>query len=265
MGKRRGFTLIELLVVIAIIALLMGILMPALTRVKKQARKVVCMTHLKQWGLIWKMYCDDNNGYWLSGEGEGSGRWWVFPMFDQYEVEEDMRFCPQATNPSGYGKIGAWADHAWTIPNTDISGSYGPNGWMCNLGPNRNNGIWGRGPSEDYWRTPNVRGAANIPLFQGQWWVDAWPRHNDQPPDIVDGVMAIPDRPNTNEMERVCVDRHDGFVNNLFCDWSVRSVGMKELWTLKWHQSYNVTGPWTQAGGVQSSDWPQWMRKYKDY
>jgi prepilin-type N-terminal cleavage/methylation domain-containing protein/prepilin-type processing-associated H-X9-DG protein len=263
MTRKRGFTLIELLVVIAIIALLMSILMPALTRVKKQARKVVCMTHLKQWGLIWKMYCDDNNGNWLNGEGGGSGLWWIEPMLESYTIEEDMRCCPQATKESGHGKIGAWADHAWE--SGGYIGSYGPNGWMCNLRPERTNGIWGRSPAEDYWRTPNVAGSYNIPLWQGQWWVDAWPRHNDQPPNIVDSTMAIPDRPNTNEMERVCVDRHDGFVNNLFCDWSVRSVGLKELWTLKWHRSFNINGPWTKAGGVAPSDWPQWMRRYKDY
>ena len=58
----RAFTLIELLVVIAIIALLMAILMPALARVKKQAKAVACQSLLKQWGVIWSMYCDDNNG-----------------------------------------------------------------------------------------------------------------------------------------------------------------------------------------------------------
>ena len=71
MRKRLGFTLIELLVVIAVIAVLMAILMPALHRVRQQARKVSCQVQLKQWGLFWKMYCDDNNGNWLSGEGGG--------------------------------------------------------------------------------------------------------------------------------------------------------------------------------------------------
>ena len=49
-------------------------------------------------------------------------------------------------------------------------------------------------------------------------------------------------RPGTNEMNRVCVDRHNGFVNSVFADWSVRKVGLKELWTLKWHRTYNTNG-----------------------
>ena len=127
MEKRtRGFTLIELLVVIAIIALLMSILMPALQRVKRQARSVACLANLKQWGLIWNLYCGDNDGYWLSGEGGGSGRWWFEPISELYTVEEKIRVCPQATKPSGSGKIGAWQDHAWITG--DYVGSYGPNG-----------------------------------------------------------------------------------------------------------------------------------------
>ena len=72
------------------------------------------------------MYCEDNNGYWLSGEGGGSGRWWFEPMNELYTVEEKIRVCPQATKPSGLGKIGAWSDHAWITG--DYVGSYGPTG-----------------------------------------------------------------------------------------------------------------------------------------
>ncbi|MBP8911659.1 MAG: type II secretion system protein [Phycisphaerae bacterium] len=69
MAGRRGFTLIELLVVIAIIALLMSILMPSLALVKKQAQSVACMSRLKSWGLLFKLYTDDNRGYFNEGWG----------------------------------------------------------------------------------------------------------------------------------------------------------------------------------------------------
>ncbi|MHC4682541.1 MAG: hypothetical protein ACYTEK_28125, partial [Planctomycetota bacterium] len=64
---------------------------------------------------------------------------------------------------------------------------------------------------------------------------------------------------------RICLNRHNGFVNSIFMDWSARRVGLKELWVLKWHREYPTNGPWTIAGGVLPSDWPQWMRSFKDY
>ena len=61
--RHRGFTLIELLVVIAIIALLMGILMPALSRVRKQARTVYCLNSLRQIGLTMHAYAQSNDDF----------------------------------------------------------------------------------------------------------------------------------------------------------------------------------------------------------
>jgi hypothetical protein len=48
-------------------------------------------------------------------------------------------------------------------------------------------------------------------------------------------------------------------------DWSVRKVGLKELWKFRWHRKYNINGPWTAGGGGRPSDWPEWMRNFKEY
>ena len=60
---KRGFTLIELLVVMVIIALLVGLLLPALGRAKEEARKTQCRSNLRQIGLATTMYTNDNKGW----------------------------------------------------------------------------------------------------------------------------------------------------------------------------------------------------------
>jgi prepilin-type N-terminal cleavage/methylation domain-containing protein/prepilin-type processing-associated H-X9-DG protein len=81
-STKRGFTLIELLVVIAVIAVLMGILMPALNRARELGKRASCMSNLKNLSLCWVMYADDHDGRLPSGGTDGDTCWVNHEGFD---------------------------------------------------------------------------------------------------------------------------------------------------------------------------------------
>lgn len=262
MPRNRGFTLIELLVVITIIGLLMSILMPALQRARKQARAVACQANLHQWSFVFSMYLDDSEGRFSEFSPEVEHVWMA--VMKPYYQERDICLCPTTTKTWLDGVIGTFVAWDWRGSvdllhdefyeyYAECYGSYGKNSWLSQC-------EWeGRGPL--CWRNiKDVQRAADVPLLLDSNFMGGFPYDRDEPPPY-DGYFTV----SHDEITRFCLNRHSGYVNALFVDYSVRKIGLKELWKLKWHRQFDTNGPWTLAGGVRKGDWPDWMKNFKDY
>ena len=219
--KVCGFTLIELLVVIAIIAILMGILMPILGKVRKQGYQVVCQSNLKQIGLAANMYAQSNN--YLVPRGL------VYAGTDPPWFEAFMPYLSQKPTGNDYRTVKIYRCPGY--PNKDQTMCYVINGWGFN-GPTDKTGYQLETPtritnlkltSKSIYLTDHEYGSW-IPIITSatQQEIEACDvRQQSDLAYLADGTVST--------TRRVPLDRHKKGSNILYFDWHVETLESKEI------------------------------------
>jgi prepilin-type N-terminal cleavage/methylation domain-containing protein len=248
--NKKAFTLVELLVVIAIIALLLSILMPALSKVRAQAGAIVCRNNLRQLSTGLDLYHMDSDNKTLVSEG-GGDFWFtqIAPYLADPKYKQDPEnmlkgpmkviYCPATKRPVRE-QGGSWgtATNPWRyhVTKFQAEGSYALNGWVAGWSWEEmvDYGIFAEEDEALSFRDA-IQGRGDIPVFSDSVWVDAFPEHTQVVP------FNLHDPIDDYGFGRICVDRHKMTIDVSFADGHAEQIRLKDLWLLKWNRVFEPT------------------------
>jgi hypothetical protein len=247
-----------LVVVISIIAILLSILMPALRRVRNQARLISCTSNHKQIAYCWAMYLDTYDN---SFPGKAKGRTggmshWEELILAEYYRDPRILLCPESKLPDRAtdSMHMAYPIEINSLGQGETVSTYSSvafNGWLSNPEPGEPFSVPGNlnPPLEWFWRKITmVKPNSNVPLVGDGQYRGHLPLDTDEPP-------SLPGIDNGQQMCKYFIDRHgQGRIVSSFCDFSARTVSIFELWSLKWHRQFDTTN-------IPAS-WPEWTKKF---
>ena len=265
-AARRGFTLIELLVVIAIVAILAGVLLPALAATRPRSQQVLCLNNIKQLTFADIVYSNEYGQSVPDRDASGLSGMWMINLSAFYFHATNVFLCPVTSNPQPSGSSIGNAVMPWarTENNSSYFCSYIINGWLYasadgdyGAGDTLPNGLPG---NTGYFTTAaSIKFPSKTPAFTDGIWADGWPTETDQG---YYNTYTGAEGHKSYEMQRYCIARHacDPFAPNTWpTTWTTRqpppvgavNVGLFDghaefstlpnLWSYYWHNNWNVS------------------------